>query len=643
MTDTSITSQIVVPLIGMFNMCPVVSNRLNPENVKSTIRSGMVKGYLIDPKCANNYARAFLNATDMQYNSTFYKTWSDVTNKTRFELLVDQLLHYMTTYGTDFSDDVIEYVPNVNPEEPEWTSYKVIKSCTYLEMYSKCLLMLTSGAALKSETVKSLTAYMIAYINEFPGTVVLDVDNIKNREALVILCDALSVLPRNGQKLFAHIVYKATGETMIIKNRNMRNLIKDNAYKVDKLFMRLQHAELVALSEVFNRYKELFLAFKTQFSRGNINKIGRLSKRYHKPMPRNFWNDILSLNTDVAMHYLPEELPSASNFTLVKVMQAIRERLLMAEKDSNALYIIRNGKVFVKPYNGQTITDTNMGHFVALSNIYASCRKQLIDNLKGKACSVKFPEHYMLTCPTSEKNFIGDYPMGTGIKLSKDNVIGIYWKNEWGTRDFDLSFMGMDGTRISWCNDYNDGDVVYSGDITNAPNGANEVILFKNDSIPDGIVSVNRYNGNPGSRYRLFFGNEHRYSNFDHTDMYNYMVDPNNIKLEGEIAQSDSSEQSIGVVINGNFYFYSLSCGYGRVKMAINKVAGRQMWDNGEADGKLSASGLELVEILKRKTWSMLPLNDVLLEAGFWPAEENEEVGLDLTKIDRSTLIELFS
>ena len=639
MKNTTMTPQIVAPLVGMFNMCPVVSNRLNPESVKTTIESGMLKGYLIDPKCANNNVRAFLASVDMQYNSTFYKTWSDVTNKSRFELLIDQVLHYMTTYGTDFSLEE-GYVPNLNPEEPGWNTYKIIKSCTYLEMYSKCLLMLTSGAALKSETVNDLTAYMIAYINAFPGTVILDVDNIKNREALVILCDALDVLPRNGQKLFAHIIYKATGETMIIKNRNMRNLIKNNAYKVDKLIMRLNHDQLVALSEVFNRYKELFLVLKNQFTRTTINKIARLSKKHHRPMIKNFWNDILKLNTDVAIHYMQEELPYASNFTLIKVLQAIRERMLLASEDgANSLYIIRNGKVFVKPYNGQTITDTNMGYFVALSNIYASCRKQLIDNLKSKACAVKFPEHYMLTCPTSEKNFIGDYPMGTCVELGQNNVVGIYWKNEWGTRDFDLSFMGMDGSRVSWCNDYYSGNIRYSGDITNAPNGANEVLLFENDNVPNGIVSVNRYNGHAGSRYRLFFGMDDAKHFGSVDDFRNYMVDPNNIKLEGEIAQSDASEQSIGVVINGKFYFYSLSCGYSRVKAAINKNAGRK----GYTDEENAASAIDLTEILKRKSQSMLPLNDVLLDAGFWVAEENEEVGLDLTKIDRGTLIELFS
>ena len=106
---------------------------------------------------------------------------------------------------------------------------------------------------------------------------------------------------------------------------------------------------------------------------------------------------------------------------------------------------------------------------------------------------------------------------------------------------------------------------------------------------------------------------------------------------------ADATEQSIGVVINGKFYFYSLSCGYSRVKLAINKAAGRDSWDCGKKTDDMSASGLELVELLKRRSQSMLPLNDILLRAGFWPAETDEEVALDLTKIDRSTLIELFS
>jgi hypothetical protein len=63
------------------------------------------------------------------------------------------------------------------------------------------------------------------------------------------------------------------------------------------------------------------------------------------------------------------------------------------------------------------------------------------------------------------------------------------------------------------------------------------------------------------------------------------------------------------------------------------------MWDNSTS----TASSKELVEILKRKAIATVSLKEILLEAGFIEAIDLETPKLDLTTIDRSTLIELFS
>lgn len=634
----------IVPLIEMFNMCPVVESTSteNTENfVRTLIENGAKKGYLIDPRCANSYARAFLSGIDIKYNSTFYKSWGDVTNKTRFELFVDQIIHYMTTYGTEFNlgDG---YLPNVYKGEPALNTYKVIKSCTYLELYNKCLDMLTSGIALKSNTVKVITDYMIQYLKLFPGEVVLWVDDIKNREALVILCDTFGILPKDGVKMFAHIMYKATGLTMIVKNRETRRMIRNSIDKpeVISLFKNLNDKQLRALAAVFNRYKELFVAFKSKATKNIINKISRYSKTCHKPMKRGYWETILHKNPDTVLATIEAEAEKATNFKLLQVMQSIRERFFLAVGMGDNMFIVRNGKVFVTE-NSYTSTDILYHKW---NEIYDVCKAQLIKNLKNKACTVRFPENYELTCPTSEKNFIGDFPMGTSCKLSKNSVIGIYWRNEWGTRDFDLSYTDIDGNKIAWNSDYyNDNkSVLYSGDITNAPNGANELIYFKDDNIPNGIVNINRYSGEPGSKYKLFFGNE-VFKDFDEVDMRKYMIDPNRVLLQSEITQGESEQQFIGMIFDGKFYFYSLSCGQSKVATALRKTiakrTGKKMWENETVD----VSSKELVQILKRKTVAAVSLKEILLEAGFIEAIDLETPQLDLTAVDRSTLIELFS
>lgn len=616
--------QSVIPLIGMFNMCP---ESYETDSNREAIELGIKKGYLIDPKCANKYAKQYLNSLDIKYNNTFYKTWNDVTNKSRFELFVDQVLHYMTTYGTDFNLGE-GYKPNVYEGEPELTTYKIIKSCTFTDLYIKCIDMLSSGIALKSETVEYLTDYIVDYIKVYKNINTFDIDNIKNREAIVILCDTLNILPKSGAKLFAHIVYKATGLTMIVKNRETRKIIRANAEKVESIFSKLNDNQLKELATVFNRYKELFIAFKSAISKKAINKISRYSKTYHKPMKRGFWETCLNDNVFEVLSNIESELEKATNFKLIQVMQSIRERLLLASGYyGDNMYIIRNGKIFILD-NKYTIDD----NYFRWEKIYELCKNQLIKNLSTKACNIKLPKHYELVCPTSEKNFIGDFPMGTNCILGKNSVVGIYWRNDWGTRDFDLSFADVLGNKIAWNSGYyNDNkSVIYSGDMTNAPDGANEIIYFKDDNVPNGIVSINRYSGEAGSKYKLFFGTDTYNNVSDYIAMKNmqsYMVNPNNILLEAEITQGEMTQQTIGMVFDGKFYFYSLSCGYNKILSAVQE--------------KNMNAGEEMVKILKRKSMSAVPLKEILLEAGF--TESDTDYQIDLTVIDRSTLIGLFS
>ena len=589
---------------------------------------GLKKGYVISPMCINKYTHAFLNTINMKYNSTFYQTWDDVTRRDRLELFIDQIVHYFMV-GCN-----MDYIPNVEPTEPAWNSYKLINYCDYEDLYERCMDMLSSGIALKSDTVRHLTTYVIEYCKVFNETP--DVDSVKNREAMVILCESLGILPKDGAKLFAHIVYKATGLTMIVKNRETRKHIRRTAGNVDKLFMSLNEDQKVALAGVYNRYKELFIAFKTQFSKSTINKIGHLSKKYHKPMKRGFWETILFTEPTLEqIRRCREEVSKVNNYKLIQVMQSIRERLLLAAQEGDNMYVVRNGKVFVKENKYKAI-DPRYGYW---EDVYGICKEQLVKNLSTKACKVKFPTQYTLVCPTSEKNFIGDVPMGTSCTLGQESVFGIYWQNTWGARDFDLSFQDAKGCRIGWNSDYYNGNqnVIFSGDIITAPNGANEVIKFIGNEIPDGVVYVNRFHGDAGSKYRIFFGTASReeYDNMSFGNGY-CMVDPNKISLEAEIQQGEASQEMVGLVMDGKFVFYSLSSGSGQIATAITY--------RGKRCNKPKCSSevmKESVKILRRKANVFLPIKEILLEAGF--KEVNKDYDLDLTQLSRDTLINLFN
>lgn len=640
---TAFKKTTIASLIEMFNVCPSVSE-FTDEKIRTVAMKGLKKGFAIHPACVNVYSEHFLDNREMQYNSTFYKTWSDVTNKSRFELFIDQVFHYFTMNAD------VQYVPNTDPSEPEWYTYKVIMPCTFEELYNKCFGMLKAGAALKSDTVEVLTDYIITYSKSFG--VVVDVDSIRNREALVIICDALGVLPKDGAKLFAHIVYKATGLTMLVKNRETRKRIQSQilantskALQINKMWYSLNDSQLIALASVFNRYKELFLAFKGNSTTNRvINRITRLSKKYHRPMKRGFWETIL-----LAESYNPtqvaQEAEKATNFKLIQVMQSVRERLLLAAGMGDNLYVIRNGKVFVKDNNYNAVDS----RYFNWEEIYQICEDQLIRNLSEKACTVKFPEKYDLVCPTSEKNFIGDIPMGSSCKLDNDAVFGIYWTEDWGTRDFDLSFNDIHGNRIGWNAGYGElgtSGIVYSGDITRAPHGANEVMYVKKDC-PDGILYVNRYNGNANSKFRMFFGVKGNRPVSDFTKPMlegSYcMVNPNDITLETMVSQGEMSEMMVGCIFDNKMHFINLSCGYGRVAQAL------RVYHNKSAKGyavEREMTANSMTEMLKRKAYSTINLKEILLKAGFvegTKAKDENDTYIDLTLLDRGTLIELFS
>ena len=72
-------------------------------------------------------------------------------------------------------------------------------------------------------------------------------------------------------------------------------------------------------------------------------------------------------------------------------------------------------------------------------------------SLNGK--SFYLPSDVKYALPTSEKMFVGNIP--TGTKFLGDNLaVGIYWENEWGATDLDLSAINIDG-KVGWNSSYN--------------------------------------------------------------------------------------------------------------------------------------------------------------------------------------------
>lgn len=499
------------------------------------------QGFVIEPnavwakdRIVDYYTREQLSGNDL--NKTFHKSWAKIKTSSRFSLLVEQIMHYMSTYGSDFQDEI--YIPDEVLNLPDVKlKYKVIKAYTAEELTEKCLYMLKSGIALKEETVDDILSVLVDELSYvFTGD-----EGVRNKEAIVKLADNYGVLPTNPVEFFRYIIYRSAGQTLLIKNEDLIKKIKDSGYNPVAQFKKFG---LEKLAQIFNRFKSLFLAFK-EHSPKTINKISKLSKKHHKPLVAN------PINMVTSVPVLKNDLKwfdNATPFALFKALSACYNR--MNGQDS-FVYRIRNGKSWAKE---------NLSNGVVKDNY-----KFILDYLKERfdlsEIKIYLPEDIKYALPTSEKMFVGNIPTGTRF-YGKKLAVGIYWEDKWGARDLDLSGVNIGG-KVGWNSVYNQGhgSLLFSGDITSAPNGAVEYLYANNGLAEPTLVQNNVYSGKDTCEYKIIVGKGDKIN-------HPYMMNPE--KLFAEVkCQSVQKQTILGLFIPKKeeqcFVLLNFGAGHARV------------------------------------------------------------------------------
>lgn len=593
----------------------IVSDELKKIDFAALNSKAVLFGYVIHPDCCNEAVDKWLNTLPLDYNSTFYKEWDDVLSKSRFELFVDQIMHYATTYGTDFSLGN-GYVPNDGGTVPAFKELKVIEPISEQHMYDKCIGILNSGIALK-ETTGNVFANFVEFFAKKTGfdesTIISMLTDIRDKEVQAKLSLRFGLLPNDEFGILRCLMYKYTGSSLLIKSRDMIRNIKTLANKMSYI-SELKDEQISILSRIFYRFKPLFVAMKNPKTAHVVNKLRRLAKKNHRPFSIGFWENIIS--TKHSIEDVCNRLKELDNFRKVRLLMIIRERIMFETK--SGVFKIRNGKMFVREEYSPKY-DLNW-----LGELFLLIKTSLVNSLKKKACSVRIPKNLSIALPTSEKDFVGNFPFGSSFKMSENNVVGVYWRNEWNTRDYDLSMIDMHGRLLSWRGNYynQDKSLVFSGDMTNAEPEASEMFFIKN-SAPDSIIKLNKFNGNDDSKFRFFYANE---IPEDYNNLMNYMVDPNNIKFDAMIPFEGKGEKTIGVIFDNEFYFMDFG-------------SGRSIVSN---SGKYVNT---VIDSMKRKAKCFIGINEILKEAGFSVYDEDSEnyVEIDFTNLEKDTLINLLS
>jgi len=626
--------------IKLFKAVPI-KTKGTKKIPKEILERTIPMGYTFSPEVAKNYSTAELLklANDIdevfglnaeQLTNTFHKSWYKVKHAPMAQLIMEQIIHYITTYGFEelgiYSEGSV-YIPNELLEIPDLKVDKlnliVIQGYTKEQLKEKVMSLVTSGVALKDETMTDIANIML-----FVGISEEDISPIKNHEIKAILYDYLDMFPKNPVDFLRYVLYKSCEKTLLIKNQGTIEAIKEGNNMVALTLFKKYEMKygFEGLASIFHRFKPLFLAYKTGTQlKSIINKIRRLAVKHHKPMPEDYLNTVTGKlkKAEVDVPILKKALSTANLFRKIRLAYALKFRTKEVE---SILYRVRNGKGYAKEFHYTYHSRAKKALDVVIDSIVESMK----DNVKGK--KIYIPSNVTYALPSTEKQFSGFLPTGTSVSVPKDMVFGVHWENQMNHRiDLDLSLVNAMG-KLGWDAGYRSDrrDVLFSGDITDAPlpKGATELFYVQSQEKQAHIMMCNYYNyeENLPVPFKIIVAEE-QVSNLKN----NYTVDPNNVVA---ISNSviDVKQKALGLIVTTTgetkFYFTEINLG-----------------------DSITSRNNDYVEHSKNYLFNYytntISLNDILKKAGAVIVDklckEDEKVDIDLTieRLEKDTILNL--
>jgi hypothetical protein len=537
----SVGDAVIRPFLTLFQAIPIID--LQKTRTTPIHATTIPFGFVFAPEVIGNYSDEELAAmipeieqavglTKEKMNRTFHKSWEKVKNAPPEQLILEQLLHYVTTYGFRdlgiYSAESI-YIPYEALNIPEIRAGQIkltiIHGYTHSQLQEKVKTLLSTGVALKETTIKALMECITAL--NFRE---IKIDDVKNKEVKCRLCDYLQVTPDQPVEFLRYLIFKATNNTLIIKNdetiESIKAAVKNNS-EIANLYEKFERKNgLEPLASIFYRFKPLFLAFKTQpLLRHTINRIRKLAITYHQPMPEDYLNTYTAKikHKEPGLDQLRAVLAHVNPFRKVRLAYALNYRL--HAKDA-IMFKIRNRKSFATGFDAGDYDQKLVRE--SLDLVLTSLVEDLTEKIRGK--TIYFDPLFTYALPATEKQFSGNIPCGSFITLPSNMIIGIHWENLPDEMvDLDLSLMGC--TKFGWDGQYrSDGssDILFSGDITDAPDGATEAFYIQKQVPGTYLLMVNHFNRGRESSvpFKMFVARASE-TPFG----YNYTVDPNNVEM----------------------------------------------------------------------------------------------------------------
>ena len=471
-------------MIQLFNNEVIVTEK----NIRQSFDKTVPHGYVLFNVPYSSELHAAVMAQSLSQanaNNTFLKTWERAATISTEERLLLQLTHYFSTYGLEsFGIEVEPFVDGeLNVTELAQT-FRHFSAITPEEALDRILGL--SKVALAERTLENIMVVLDAIQEYINPKYILDTTN---NELLSRVCDRYGIVPQKPDQWLRYVIYKVTGETLVIKNDAMFQTIvlKWNPRFHDKYLVNAPHN----LASIFLRNKPLFLAMKkASNNKAFFNRLRRQADKMHKPLSQPYFREVTDAISagNFNVKRFQQSLETASVFDCVKVYNALAFRFFAEEKDP-IVYRVRNGKSYVSNVKN---LGTKGKYVVAMAHTLNAMGNKL-PSMAGK--KVYIPEYIEYGVPTSEKMFIGNLPNNTRISFQNPVAIGVHWMEY--SVDIDLSCFNEDG-RFGWNGDWRnqDNSILYSGDMTRAqkPYGASEMFRYSGDNLSPMVLSANFYN-----------------------------------------------------------------------------------------------------------------------------------------------------
>lgn len=482
------------------------------------------------------------------FNRTLIESFAAVNRMTAEEFYIIQILHYLTTYRTNFTTPFIIGERTFTPEETKALRITIIRAESAESSLERINDLFANTTAPKSQN--------LSYYRALAPLTTIASDAVKSRELMMMVCVERGIRPEDPEMLFRYLVYITTGETLIIKNQSLITKIKSVITNPNnaKYITFLTGDEMKGLASIFYRYKPLFLAFKTPATAHTINRIRRLAVKYHKPQSAHTVKNFVNLNLEEQKKIIAR----TSNRELIKLYNAL------LVPSGTHLYQIRNGKIWVK--KDEAIISVNfVNKIFGASTINNELRKRL-RNYKGM--TIYIPRGISYAVPYSEKQFSGVIPWGTAISAETHEnafTMGVHWVNDPDEHHCDLDLHAHTLTKhLGWnsCYKSEDSEIIYSGDMTNAPapKGAAEAFYVNNVNEPV-ILTLNAYSAKANKQFQFFItegkDDEMRErATFDASKL---------VSAPLPLAFADRNSLSLGIFNNKTFYVYGGNVAEGSV------------------------------------------------------------------------------